>query len=152
MPALAGATVEILGEADVAAFDLRLRAGRITFVSTAFTILRELVVRTPQVGRRLSLRFLRPASGALGASEIGRLESTFGVPVVAGLATTETGVITQQGLPPAPCTFAAPRCSPATSTTRRSTRSSSPTAGTARATSRVSATTASFGWSGGRAR
>ena len=36
------------------------------------------------------------------ASEIGRLESTFGVPVVAGLATTETGVITQQRLPPPP--------------------------------------------------
>jgi len=102
MPALAGATVEILGDADVAAFDLSLRAGRITFVSTAFTILRDLVARTRQMGNLPSLRFLRAASGALGVGEIVRLESTFGVPVVAGLATTETGVITQQGLPPAP--------------------------------------------------
>ena len=102
MPALAGATVEILGDADVAALDLSLRAGRITFVSTAFTILRDLVARTRQVGNLPSLRFLRAASGALGVGEIVRLESTFGVPVVAGLATTETGVITQQGLPPAP--------------------------------------------------
>lgn len=102
MPALAGATVEILGDADVAALDLSLRAGRITFVSTAFTILRDLLARTRQVGSFPSLRFLRAASGALGTGEIVRLESTFGVPVVAGLATTETGVITQQGLPPAP--------------------------------------------------
>ena len=102
MPAIAGATVEILGEADVAALEITLRAGRVTFVSTAFTIMRDLVARSRHTVRYPSLRFLRPASGALGASEIGRLESTFGVPVVAGLATTETGVITQQGLPPAP--------------------------------------------------
>ena len=102
MPALAGATVEILGEADVAALEVSLRAGRVTFFSTAFTILRDLIARFRHAVRYPSLRFLRAASGALGPGEIGRLESTFGVPVVAGLATTETGVITQQGLPPAP--------------------------------------------------
>ena len=102
MPAIAGATVEILGEADVGALDVGLRAGRVTFVSTAFTILRDFVARIRHTVRYPSLRFLRAASGALGAGEIGRLESTFGVPVVAGLATTETGVITQQRLPPAP--------------------------------------------------
>jgi acyl-CoA synthetase (AMP-forming)/AMP-acid ligase II len=103
MPVLAGGAANCLPEADVGTLFDELCSGRITFSSAAFTMMRELLRR----GRRdrppriEQLRFLRFASGSMGVDDIEGLERVFGVPVVAGLASTETGVITHQRLPPA---------------------------------------------------
>lgn len=104
VPVLAGGAVNCLPEAGVETLLDEMLAGHVTFTSASFTMLRELL----QLGRRNRparmerLRFLRFASGAMDAEDIEGLEQVFGVPVVAGLASTETGVITHQRLPPAP--------------------------------------------------
>ena len=103
MPILAGAAVNCLPEADVGTLYDEMRAGRVTFASAAFPMMRELLERGRhhRPSRMEALRFLRFASGSLGVADIDALEQAFGVPVVSGLATTETGVITHQWLPPA---------------------------------------------------
>ncbi|HET9338032.1 MAG TPA: AMP-binding protein, partial [Casimicrobiaceae bacterium] len=104
VPVLAGGAVNCLAEADVPSLLDEMLAGRVTFTSASFTMMRELLQlgRRDGVPRPGKLRFLRFASGAMEADDIEGLERVFGVPVVAGLASTETGVITHQRLPPAP--------------------------------------------------
>jgi len=102
LPVMHGASVICLPEAGIGPLVEALREGRITFLSATFTLFRALLERAgrdPSL-RSSRLRFLRVASGALDPDRIRRLEDLFGVPVVTGLATTETGVITHQRLPP----------------------------------------------------
>lgn len=97
-----GATVSCLAEADTDAFLAAMDRGEVTYASVSFTICRELLARHDS-GRRCTagcLRFLRVASGRLENDEIARLEDALGAPVIAGLATSETGNITHQRLPP----------------------------------------------------
>lgn len=106
LPVMNGASVTCLPEAGIGPLVEALGEGRITFLSATFTLFRALLERAgrdPSL-RSSRLRFLRVASGALDPDEIRRLEDLFGVPVVTGLATTETGVITHQRLPPEPRT------------------------------------------------
>ncbi len=100
---LNGGAVDCLPEADVDAFLAAAERGEITYTSTSFTVMRELLCRVEsglpiKPGR---LRFLRVASGRLEPDEMDRLAAAFGVPVVTGLASTETGTPAQQRLPPA---------------------------------------------------
>ncbi len=106
LPVMHGGSVICLPEGGVESLVAALRGGRITFLSATFTILRALLERADRDSslRSPALRFLRVASGTLDPDEIRRLEDRFAVPVVTGLATTETGVITHQRLPPEPRT------------------------------------------------
>lgn len=103
LPVLHGASVACLPEARVDPLILALREDRVSFVTASFTFLRALLDRVGSQGapRSRRLRFLRVASGALDPAEILALEDAFGVPVVTGLATTETGIVAHQRLPPA---------------------------------------------------
>jgi acyl-CoA synthetase (AMP-forming)/AMP-acid ligase II len=106
LPVLSGASVNCLPEADVDALLEAIRAERLTYVTASFTIMRAMLERLG-AGRQVRsrrLRFLRVASGALDAGEVVALEHAFGVPALVGLATTETGIVTHQALPPAPRT------------------------------------------------
>lgn len=106
MPLLRGASSLCLPEADVDALLAAIRDDRIGFVSASYAVLRALLERIGPRGRVRSsrLRFVRIASGALDPPEIEALERALGVPAVVGLASTETGVVTHQALPPAPRT------------------------------------------------
>jgi acyl-CoA synthetase (AMP-forming)/AMP-acid ligase II len=106
LPAMNGASVLCLPEADIDAALDAIRAERLSFFTASFTIMRALLERLGPAGRVRSkrLRFVRIASGALDPPEILALERAFGVPAVVGLATTETGIVTHQLLPPAPRT------------------------------------------------
>jgi len=101
---LGGGAVACLPESDPDTFLAAVARGEITYTSASFTILREILLRCESGGRveRGRLRFLRIASGRLEVDEIDRLEAAIGVPVVTGLASTETGIISHQRLPPAP--------------------------------------------------
>jgi amino acid adenylation domain-containing protein len=101
---LNGGAVNVLPLADVEAFVAEVAAGRVTWLSASFTMMRELLARHGD-GRRFDrgrLRFVRVASGRLEADEMDRLERVLGVPVITGLASSETGTTAQQRLPPAP--------------------------------------------------
>ncbi|CAG0991534.1 malonyl-CoA/methylmalonyl-CoA synthetase [Burkholderiales bacterium] len=101
---LHGGSVVVLPEGDLDAFLRAVEAGEVTYTSSTFAIHREVLKRLE--GRapvaRGRLRFLRVGSGRLDPDEMDRLEALFGVPVVTGLSTSETGTVAQQGLPPAP--------------------------------------------------
>jgi amino acid adenylation domain-containing protein len=99
---LNGGAVACLPESDVDALLAALARDEITYVSASFTIMREML-RRAESGypiRTGKLRFLRASAGRLEPDEIDRLAAAFGVPVVVGLASTETGTVAQQGLPP----------------------------------------------------
>jgi amino acid adenylation domain-containing protein len=100
---LNGGAVACLPDADVDAFLAAVARGEITYTSASFTFMRELLRRVESGGPVSAgrLRFLRVGAGRLEPDEMERLEAAFGVPVVAGLASTETGTIAQQRLPPA---------------------------------------------------
>jgi len=100
---LNGGAVNVLPEGDLDAFRGAIAAGEVTYTSSTFTMHRELLRRLEgaPVAERGRLRFLRVASGRLEAEEMDRLETAFGVPVVTGLSTSETGTIAMQRLPPA---------------------------------------------------
>ncbi len=104
LPAMHGGSVLCLPDAGLDALIDAIRRDALTYVSASFTIFRGLLERVGPQGtvRSSRLRFLRVASGSLAPHEIEALERAFGVPVVTGLATTETGVVTHQALPPAP--------------------------------------------------
>jgi len=98
-----GGAVNCLPEADLDALLAAIARGEVTYSSLSFTLLRELLRRCEsglrvQTGR---LRFLRTASGRLDDGEIVRLEAALGIPLVTGLASTETYTIAHQALPPA---------------------------------------------------
>ena len=97
---LVGAATHCLPVADVDALIAAIEAGEVTYVSASFTMQRELLARLEERGRPLRgrLRFSRVASGALTADEMDRLERALGAPVVAGLASSETGTSAQQTL------------------------------------------------------
>jgi amino acid adenylation domain-containing protein len=102
---LNGGAVNVLPHADVDAFIEATAAGDVTFTSASFTILRELLARLAAGAApfaRGRLRFVRVASGRLEPDEMDRLEEVLGVPVLTGLASSETGTTAQQALPPAP--------------------------------------------------
>ncbi|MBK7792851.1 MAG: AMP-binding protein [Betaproteobacteria bacterium] len=102
---LNGGAVCCLPEADTGALLAAIERGEVTYSSASFTLCRE-ILRRIEAGRRIEpgrLRFLRIASGRLDDEEIGRLERALGVPVVTGLASTETGFIAHQALPPVAC-------------------------------------------------
>ena len=97
---LNGAAVNVLPHADVEAFIRATAAGEVTWTSSSFTMLRELLVCL-EGGRRFErgrLRYARVASGRLEPREMDRLEELLGVPVITGLASSETGSTAQQGL------------------------------------------------------
>jgi acyl-CoA synthetase (AMP-forming)/AMP-acid ligase II len=106
LPVMNGGCVECLPEADVGALLDAIRADRLSYFNASFTIMRALLERLGPGGRVRStrLRFVRVASGALDPAELAALERALGVPAVVGLATTETGIVTHQRLPPAPRT------------------------------------------------
>jgi acyl-CoA synthetase (AMP-forming)/AMP-acid ligase II/acyl carrier protein len=100
---LQGGAVNLLPEGDVDALIEAIAAGEVTYAGAAFTLLREVLTRLDGRGVAAGrLRFLRVTSGRLEPEEIERLAAAFGVPVLAGLASTETGTLTHQRLPPAP--------------------------------------------------
>ena len=107
LPVMNGACVECLPEADVDALLDAIRADRLSYFTASFTIMRALLERLGPGGRVHSarLRFVRVASGALDPGELAALERALGVPTIVGLATTETGIVTHQRLPPAPRTL-----------------------------------------------
>lgn len=95
---LMGGAVNVLPEADIDALLDEIGAGRVTYVSASFTMLREVLARL-DAGRRYErgrLRFARVASGRMEADEMDRLERRLGVPVLTGLASSETGTTAQQ--------------------------------------------------------
>jgi amino acid adenylation domain-containing protein len=97
---LNGAAVNVLPHADLDAFIDATAAGEVTWTSSSFTMLRELIACL-EGGRRFErgrLRYVRVASGRLEPAEMDRLEELLGVPVVTGLASSETGTTAQQGL------------------------------------------------------
>ena len=99
---LNGASVNVLPHADVDAFIRATAAGEVTWTSSSFTMLRE-VLACIEGGRHFErgrLRYVRVASGRLEPSEMDRLEELLGVPVVTGLASSETGTTSQQALTP----------------------------------------------------
>jgi len=106
LPVLHGGRAECLPEADVGALLDAIRADRLSYFNASFAIMRALLERLGPGGRVPStrLRFVRVASGALDPAELAALERALGVPAVVGLATTETGIVTHQRLPPAPRT------------------------------------------------
>jgi acyl-CoA synthetase (AMP-forming)/AMP-acid ligase II/acyl carrier protein len=98
-----GGAVNCLPEADLDALLAAIGRGEVTYASLSFTLLRE-VLRRCDAGLRVRtgrLRFLRTASGRLDDGEIVRLEAALGIPLVTGLASTETYTIAHQALPPA---------------------------------------------------
>ena len=100
---LNGGAVTCLPEADLDALVAAIGRGEVTYSSLSFTLLRELLRRC-ESGVRIDtgrLRFLRIASGRLDDGEIVRLEAALGVPLVTGLASTETYTVAHQALPPA---------------------------------------------------
>ena len=99
-----GASALCLPESDIDALLDALRAERISTFSASFTIMRALLDRLGPAGQAGStrLRYVRVASGSLEPDEIRALERALGVPALAALATTETGILTHQRLPPAP--------------------------------------------------
>ena len=101
-----GASVLCLADGDVDALLEAMRADRVSTFSASFTIMRALLDRLGPGGRVRSsrLRYVRIASGALEPGEIRSLERALGVPALAALATTESGILTHQRLPPAPRT------------------------------------------------
>jgi acyl-CoA synthetase (AMP-forming)/AMP-acid ligase II len=101
---LNGGAVNVLPVGDIEAFIAACAAGTVTWMSASFTMFRELLTRF-QSGRRFErgrLRCVRIASGRLEPEEMDRLEELLGVPVLTGLASSETGTTAQQRLPPAP--------------------------------------------------
>jgi acyl-CoA synthetase (AMP-forming)/AMP-acid ligase II len=103
MSLFSGGAVACLPEADLDALLAAIARGEVTYSSLSFTLLREVLRRCEsglcfEPGR---LRFLRTASGRLDDEEIVRLEAALGVPLVTGLASTETYTIAHQALPPA---------------------------------------------------
>ena len=100
---LNGGAVDVLPEGDLDAFLAAIAAGEVTYTSSTFAMHRELLRRLDgaRVEQRGRLRFLRVSSGRLEPDEMDRLEDAFGVPVITGLSTTETGPIAMQRLPPA---------------------------------------------------
>jgi len=97
---LVGGAANVLPEADIDALLDEIAAGRVTFVSASFTMMREMLARL-EAGRRYErgrLRFVRIASGRMEPGEMDRLERLLGVPVVTGLASSETGTTAQQRL------------------------------------------------------
>jgi len=99
-----GGAVNVLPENDLEMLADECARGNVTYVSASFTLYRELITRL-ESGRGFEkgrLRFVRVASGRLEPEEMDRLEHLLGVPVVTGLASSETGTTAQQALPPAP--------------------------------------------------
>lgn len=95
---LVGGAVNVQPEADLEALLGEIGAGRVTYVSASFTMLREMLARLESgrdVGRG-RLRLLRVASGRMEPREMDELERRMGVPVVTGLASSETGTTAQQ--------------------------------------------------------
>jgi acyl-CoA synthetase (AMP-forming)/AMP-acid ligase II len=95
-----GGAVNVLPEADIDGLLDEITAGRVTYVSASFTMLREALARL-EAGRRYDrgrLRFARVASGRMEPDEMDRLERCLGVPVLTGLASSETGTTSQQWL------------------------------------------------------
>jgi acyl-CoA synthetase (AMP-forming)/AMP-acid ligase II/acyl carrier protein len=103
VPLLRGCAVEMLAVADVRGLLDSVARGRVTFVTASFSFHRELLARIDDVRRAAPgrLRFVRVASGRLEAEEMDRLEAAIGVPVITALASTESGTVSHQGLPPA---------------------------------------------------
>ena len=99
-----GGAVNVLPESNLGALADECSRGNVTYVSASFTLFRELIARLGTRGGfdRGRLRFVRVASGRLEPAEMDRLEALLGVPVVTGLASSETGSTAQQALPPAP--------------------------------------------------
>jgi hypothetical protein len=75
--------VNVLPHADIDAFIAATAAGEVTWTSSSFTMMRELIACL-EGGRRFErgrLRYVRVASGRLEAAEMDRLEELLGVPV-----------------------------------------------------------------------
>ena len=99
-----GGAVNVLPEFDFRALADECARGNVTYVSASFTLFRELLSRL-EAGQPFDkgrLRFVRIASGRLEPDEMDRLERLLGVPVVTGLASSETGMVAHQALSPAP--------------------------------------------------
>ena len=101
---LNGGAVEILPEADPDALLAAIARGGVSYYSASFAIQRELLVRLAASDGVSSgrLRFVRVASGRLEPEEMDRLEALLNVPVITGLASSESGFVAHQGLPPMP--------------------------------------------------
>jgi acyl-CoA synthetase (AMP-forming)/AMP-acid ligase II len=101
---LNGGAVEILPEADPDALLAAIARGGVSYYSASFAIQRELLARLAAIGGASSgrLRFVRVASGRLEPEEMDRLEAVLDVPVITGLASSESGFAAHQGLPPMP--------------------------------------------------
>ncbi len=98
-----GGAVACLPVGDVDAFLAAVESGEVTYTSASYTFMRELLQRV-DAGRHVRtgrLRLLRVASGRLEPDEIDRLAKAFEVPIVTGLASTESGFVAHQRLPPA---------------------------------------------------
>ena len=93
-----GGGVNCLPEAEIEPFLDAVGDGDVTYTSTSFAIHREILARL-EAGRRYvrgRLRCVRIASGRMEPGELDRLERALDVPVVTGLASSETGTTAQQ--------------------------------------------------------
>jgi amino acid adenylation domain-containing protein len=100
---IGGGAVACLPVGDVDAFLAAVENGEISYTSASYTFMRELLQRV-DAGRRVGkgrLRLLRVASGRLEPDEMDRLATAFDTPIVTGLASTESGFVAHQRLPPA---------------------------------------------------
>ena len=97
---LVGGSTCVLPEADIDALVAAIAAGEVSYVSASFTMQRELLARVAAGARvpRGRLRFVRVSSGRMADDEMDALERALGVPVVTGLASSETGTTAQQTL------------------------------------------------------
>ena len=102
-PLLAGLSIVCLPESDVDAFFTSMKEFQPTYLNASFTLLRNILRRTPEYRhalRQSRLRFLRSGAGRLHPEEIARLEDALEAPVLVGFSSVETTAISHDPLPP----------------------------------------------------
>ena len=102
-PLLGGVPVVCLPEADVNAFFAAMDEYRLTWLTTGFTVCREILERAREhrdTMARSRVRLVRAGSGRLEPEEIDAIERLFGAPLLVALTSTETSAIALNPLPP----------------------------------------------------
>jgi amino acid adenylation domain-containing protein len=115
-PLAAGCGVICPTAVDVASIFATMAATRPTWFPAGYTVhlaLLDQIDRYQAIARRANLRFTLSSAGSLDPSALARLEEAFGAPVVERYATSETGVLAGNPLPPGirkPGTVGTPLC------------------------------------------
>lgn len=102
-PLLSGTSIVCPRRYQAQEFFRQLDEFRPTWLSTGFTIYRDILNNIDDhkdVVAATCLRFMRASSGRLEPAEIRRLERAFNAPVIVGLSSTEAGWIAVNPLPP----------------------------------------------------